>query len=71
MMVCLVAFLFAMSAGRKVSLFASHYRHHPHAVLVPAMRDDVHGRAARLQGRDKELVMGDALCDWIGWKRPR
>jgi predicted TIM-barrel fold metal-dependent hydrolase len=24
-----------------------------------------------LQGRDKELVMGDANCDWLGWKRPR
>jgi predicted TIM-barrel fold metal-dependent hydrolase len=23
-----------------------------------------------LQGRDKELVMGDAICDWLGWKRP-
>jgi hypothetical protein len=24
-----------------------------------------------LQGRDKELVMGDAICDWLGWKRTR
>jgi predicted TIM-barrel fold metal-dependent hydrolase len=23
-----------------------------------------------LQGRDKELVMGQAVCDWLGWKRP-
>ncbi|MBM3941338.1 MAG: amidohydrolase [SAR202 cluster bacterium] len=23
-----------------------------------------------LRGRDKELVMGDAVCDWLGWKRP-
>jgi len=23
-----------------------------------------------LQGRDKELVMGDAICDWLGWERP-
>jgi predicted TIM-barrel fold metal-dependent hydrolase len=23
-----------------------------------------------LQGRDKELVMGEAICDWLGWKRP-
>jgi predicted TIM-barrel fold metal-dependent hydrolase len=23
-----------------------------------------------LQGRDQELVMGDAICDWLGWKRP-
>jgi hypothetical protein len=22
------------------------------------------------QGRDKELVMGHAICDWLGWKRP-
>jgi predicted TIM-barrel fold metal-dependent hydrolase len=24
-----------------------------------------------LQERDKELVMGEAVCDWLGWKRPR
>src|SRR5207244_12877154 len=24
-----------------------------------------------LQGRDKERVMGDAICDWLGWRRPR
>jgi len=24
-----------------------------------------------LQGHDKELVMGDAICDWLGWQRPR
>ena len=24
-----------------------------------------------LQGRDKELVMGEAICDWLGWRRPR
>jgi hypothetical protein len=23
-----------------------------------------------LSGRDQELVMGRALCDWIGWKLP-
>jgi hypothetical protein len=23
-----------------------------------------------LHGRDKELVMGQAVCDWLGWKRP-
>jgi predicted TIM-barrel fold metal-dependent hydrolase len=23
-----------------------------------------------LQGRDKELVMGEAICDWLGWRRP-
>ncbi|MBV8506462.1 MAG: amidohydrolase [Alphaproteobacteria bacterium] len=23
-----------------------------------------------LQVRDKELVMGQAVCDWLGWKRP-
>jgi hypothetical protein len=23
----------------------------------------------RLCGRDLELVMGRAVCDWIGWKR--
>ena len=22
-----------------------------------------------LQGRDKESVMGQAICDWLGWKR--
>ncbi len=24
-----------------------------------------------LQGRDQELVMGDAICDWLGWQRSR
>jgi predicted TIM-barrel fold metal-dependent hydrolase len=24
-----------------------------------------------LQGRDKELVMGKAICDWLAWQRPR
>ena len=23
-----------------------------------------------LKGRDLELVMGQAVCDWIGWDRP-
>ncbi len=23
-----------------------------------------------LHGRDKELVMGDAVCEWLGWRRP-
>ena len=23
-----------------------------------------------LQGRDKELVMGEAVCNWVGWSRP-
>jgi predicted TIM-barrel fold metal-dependent hydrolase len=23
-----------------------------------------------LSGHDKELVMGQAICDWLGWKRP-
>ena len=23
-----------------------------------------------LHGRDLELVMGDAICDWLGWRRP-
>jgi predicted TIM-barrel fold metal-dependent hydrolase len=23
-----------------------------------------------LQGRDLELVMGQAVCDWLGWRRP-
>jgi predicted TIM-barrel fold metal-dependent hydrolase len=23
-----------------------------------------------LQGRDKELVMGEAICAWLGWQRP-
>jgi len=22
-----------------------------------------------LKGRDLELVMGRAVCDWLGWKR--
>jgi hypothetical protein len=23
-----------------------------------------------LKGRDLELVMGRAVCDWLGWKLP-
>jgi hypothetical protein len=23
-----------------------------------------------LSGRDRELVMGGAICDWLGWTRP-
>jgi hypothetical protein len=23
-----------------------------------------------LKGGDQELVMGQAVCDWLGWKRP-
>jgi hypothetical protein len=23
-----------------------------------------------LQGRDKDLAMGQAIIDWLGWKRP-
>lgn len=23
-----------------------------------------------LQGADKEAVMGQALCNWVGWKLP-
>ena len=23
-----------------------------------------------LTGRDRDLVMGQAVCDWLGWKRP-
>jgi hypothetical protein len=23
-----------------------------------------------LKGRDQELVMGDAICAWLGWQRP-
>jgi predicted TIM-barrel fold metal-dependent hydrolase len=23
-----------------------------------------------LRGRDLELVMGEAICDWLGWQRP-
>jgi hypothetical protein len=24
-----------------------------------------------LKGRDQELVMGRAVCDWLGWQQPR
>jgi hypothetical protein len=23
-----------------------------------------------LAGRDRDLVMGEAICEWLGWKRP-
>jgi len=47
----------------------SGHRHHAHAVLVASVRDAVHGRAALLKGRDLELVMGRAVCDWRDGKR--
>jgi hypothetical protein len=25
---------------------------------------------SRLRGRDIELVMGEALCNWVGWRLP-
>ena len=30
------------------------------------MRDGVRRGAALLKGRDLELVMGEALCNWVG-----
>jgi predicted TIM-barrel fold metal-dependent hydrolase len=32
---------------------------------VTMFTDELHW----LQGRDQELVMGDAVCEWLGWKR--
>jgi len=23
-----------------------------------------------LKGKDRDLVMGRAVCDWLGWKHP-
>ncbi len=46
------------------------HRHHAHALPVASVRDAVHRRAAVApKGRDLELVMGRAVCDWLGWKR--
>jgi hypothetical protein len=39
-------------------------------VLVAPVRDHVHEELPWLKGRDLELVMGRALCDWIGWNLP-
>jgi hypothetical protein len=38
----------------------------PVALLYNTLTEELPG----LQGRDKERVMGDAICDWLGWKRP-
>jgi hypothetical protein len=37
---------------------------------VALLYNTLTGELPGLQGRDKELVMGDAICDWLGWKRP-
>jgi hypothetical protein len=34
------------------------------------MRDRVHEELAWLKGCDLELVMGEALCNWVGWRLP-
>jgi hypothetical protein len=37
---------------------------------VPAyLKDDALDDLPRLRGRDLELVMGRAVCDWLGWRR--
>jgi len=36
---------------------------------VAPVRDAVHRRAAVAPRRDLELVMGRAVCDWLGWRR--
>lgn len=42
--------------------------------FCPAVRgrDDVHRRDEMpwLKGRDLERVMGGAVVDWLGWRRP-
>ena len=43
------------------------HRHHPHAVQLQAVRDDVHGRAAVAARRDLETVMGEGIRAWLGW----
>src|SRR5262245_48861022 len=43
-------------------------RHHEDAVLLAAVRHDVHRGAACPGCRsDKELIMGQAVCAWWGW----
>ncbi len=54
---------------RPAALLLGH-RHHPHAVQLPAMRHDVHRGIAVAPGRDNELVMGRAFCEWLGWNPP-
>ena len=34
------------------------------------MRDGVHRGTAVAKRRDLELVMGEALCNWVGWRLP-
>ena len=40
-------------------------------MLLSPRCDEGHGREELpwLRGRDLELVMGRAVCDWLGWRR--
>jgi predicted TIM-barrel fold metal-dependent hydrolase len=46
------------------------HQDHPDAMLVAAMRDGVRRGTAVAQGRELELVTGEAVCNWVGWSRP-
>ena len=37
-------------------------------MLLAAMRDPVHQGLWWLEGRDFELVMGEAVCNWLRWR---
>jgi hypothetical protein len=34
------------------------------------MREGVPEELPSLQGRDLALVMGEVLCNWVGWRVP-
>jgi hypothetical protein len=46
------------------------HRHHADAPFLATMRDGVTEELPWLKDRDLELVMGEALCNWVGWRLP-
>ena len=43
--------------------------HHAHALPWRQCVRLITEELSWLKGRDLELVMGRAVCDWLGWKR--
>ena len=38
--------------------------------MVRIVHADANPAGPWLKGRDLELVMGEALCNWVGWRLP-
>ena len=55
---------------RSAALLLGH-RRHPHAVQLPAMRDDVHrGIAVAARAATSNSSWGARSCEWLGWNPP-